>query len=239
LALHPHLNCHVTAGGIFGGQWEAVSKDYLLPFEVVRRKFRGKFLAGMRKALEKGELVLPDGMRPQQLENLLNKLGRKKWHVHLKESYSHGRGVLIYLSGYLRGCPISNKRISKIRDGKVRFDYGRERREYMSLPVEQFIGRYLQHVPLPNSVQVRSYGIYHHSCRAQLELWRKLLGQAPVQEKGFLDWQSLWVDRGEPCPDRCAVCGRRLVRLEVLRGKKDARQILIVPSEHLSYDRAL
>jgi len=65
----------------------------------------------------------------------------------------------------LRGGPISNKRIHRIEDGKVTFNYGREEVKLIALPIEKFIGRYLQHVPLPNLVMVRLYGLYHHSCR--------------------------------------------------------------------------
>jgi len=52
----------------------------------------------LKKILNQDELILPEGMRQQQLRNLLNKLGRrKKWNVKLKETYSYGQGVLLYI----------------------------------------------------------------------------------------------------------------------------------------------
>ena len=54
--------------------------------------FRGKFLAGMRRALEADQLHLPEGESGPRLYTLLNKLGRKKWNVHLQERYPHGEG---------------------------------------------------------------------------------------------------------------------------------------------------
>ena len=222
-ALHPHLHCLITGGGLPAGKWIKVSQSYLLPFQVVRNKFRGKFIAYIRSALRNGELVLPDGMRPQQLENLLNKLGRKKWNVHLKETYSHGNGVLIYLARYLRGEPISNKRIFSIKDGKVTFNYGREKIELMTLPICKFIGRYLQHVPIPNSVRVRSYGLYHHSHKEELALCRQLFGQLPIEEPEFLDWQTLCGQQGEKHPEHCPVCGKRLIVLGVIPGRKRSK----------------
>ena len=194
----------------------------------MRNKFRGKFIAYIRKALRNGELVLPDGMRPQQLENLLNKLGRKKWNVHLKETYSHGNGVLIYLARYLRGGPISNKRIFSIKDdGKVTFNYGREKIELMTLSIVEFIGRYLQHVPTSGSIRVRSYGLYHHSHNEELVLCRQLFGQLPVEEPEFLDWlinwQKICEKQGERHPECCPVCGKRLIVLEVIPARKRSR----------------
>ena len=90
LDFHPHLHCLVTAGGLANGEWIASSKTFLLPFGIVRAVFRGKYLHYLRMALSRGELVLPEGMRPQQARNLFNKLGRrKKWNVKLKETYSY------------------------------------------------------------------------------------------------------------------------------------------------------
>ena len=62
----PHLHCLVTAGGLAASEWLASSKKFLLPFGIVRAVFRGKYLYYLRKALARGELVLPEGMGPQQ-----------------------------------------------------------------------------------------------------------------------------------------------------------------------------
>jgi hypothetical protein len=91
------------------------------------------------KALNRQDLVLPDDMRPQQVKNLLNKLGRKKWNVRICEKYSHGNGVMTYLGRYIRGGPISNSRIIEIGNGKVTFNYGRKKRELMTLSINEFI----------------------------------------------------------------------------------------------------
>lgn len=197
LLLHPHLHVLVTGGGFSESHgWRSVRRSYLLPFEVVRKLFRGKFLSGIGIAFGRGELVLPEGMQPYQFRNLLNKLGRKPWNVYLKESYSHGVGVLTYLARYLRGGPISNKRIVRSDPDQVKFHYGREKAALMTLPQEHFMSRFLQHVPPRNAVCVRSYGLYHHSRRAELSVCREILGQPPVETPEFLDWQTYCSERG-------------------------------------------
>jgi hypothetical protein len=103
------------------GVWVAVTNGFLLPFAVVRDLFRGKVCAALKKAFEKGGLVLPEGMSPQRFKNLINKLGRKKWNVKICEKYLHGNGVLTYLARYLRGGPIGNRRIIKIEDSEVTY----------------------------------------------------------------------------------------------------------------------
>ncbi len=69
--------------------------------DLTKDTFRKHVRKAILKALNKGELVLPDGMRAQQAKNLMNKLGRKKWNVRICEKYPHGCGVLTYLARYL------------------------------------------------------------------------------------------------------------------------------------------
>lgn len=94
LLLHPHVPCLVTGGGMTAaGDWVAVRHGFLLPMWVVMAVFRGKLRAAIRQGLVDGTLALPEGKRPQPMENLLNKLGRVQWNVHIRERYAHGRGV--------------------------------------------------------------------------------------------------------------------------------------------------
>jgi hypothetical protein len=128
--------------------------------------FRGKLLAAVRRAVQQGQLRLPAGMRPQRCDNLLNKLGRQKWHVHLRERYPHGEGVLIYLARYVRGGPLANQRLVSCGQGEVRFRYrvngagaARARCGLLTLSIAEFIRRYLLHVPEPGTKVVRGYGL--------------------------------------------------------------------------------
>lgn len=123
--LHIHLHCLVT-GGALGkdGSWRKPKRGSFLPFKAVMVKYRGKLLAYIDSAIDKGEIQLPTGMNRQQWVNLRNKLGRKvKWNVNFRERYKDGRGVAIYLARYLRGGPISNSRVISCDDNEVTFNY--------------------------------------------------------------------------------------------------------------------
>jgi hypothetical protein len=79
LLLHPHLHCPVTGGGLTdAGQWVAVRNGFLLPMRVVMAVFRGKLRAAIRQGLHQGRLTPPEGKSRQQVDNVLNKLGRQK-----------------------------------------------------------------------------------------------------------------------------------------------------------------
>src|SRR5207244_465962 len=81
LVLHPHLHCLVTGGWLTAeGQWRAVCNGFLLPARVVMAVFRGKLLAAVDAAVQRGTLTLPDGMPLRHWGLLRNKLGRQKWN---------------------------------------------------------------------------------------------------------------------------------------------------------------
>ena len=197
----------------------AVRNGFLLPMRVVMAVFRGKRLAAIRQGVVQGTLQLPAGQHRQQVENLLNKLGRVKWNVHIRERYPYGQGVLVYLARYLRGGPIANRRLLACDGQQVVFGYearakgpgGQAKRRTMRLPLAQFIGRWRLHVPPPGAVRVRCWGLYAHTQGAALAVCRPQLGQGPVEVPPPWDWQSGCEGRGEAHPERCAVCGQRLV----------------------------
>ena len=76
LVLHPPLHCLVTGGGCTpAGTWVAVRNGSRLPMRVVMAVVQGKMVDAIRQTCICGALTLPEPMRPQQVVNLLNRLG--------------------------------------------------------------------------------------------------------------------------------------------------------------------
>ena len=224
LVLHPPLHCLVTGGGRTPeGHWKAIRNGFLLPARVVMAVFRGKMVAAIRQTFARGALALPAPMRPQQLLNLLNHLGhptKTKWNVRIMERYRHGAGVVTSLARYLRGGPIKNARLVAYDGDRVTFtsrtrqeeaDAGSASLQRMTLPVADFLQRWLLHVPVPQTRVVRSYGLYHPSHAAALAVCRAARGQPPLEAPAALDWQTVCAPRGDAHPERCPTCGQRLV----------------------------
>jgi hypothetical protein len=235
LVLHPHLHCLVTGGGLTdAGHWHPVRNGFLLPVRVVMAVFRGKLLAAMDAAVQRGTLTLPDGMLLRHWAILRHKLGRQKWNVHIRERYPHGTGVLTYLARYIRGGPLANQRLVACTPEAVTLRYrlngehaGSPRQGLITFSIAEFIRRYLLHVPEPGTKVVRCYGLYAPTKCAALAVCRVQLGQEPVVQPPVLDWQTACQDRGDDHPERCPVCGRRLIRrgliLPASRPPPDAR----------------
>ena len=88
-----------------------------------------------------------------------------KWVVYSKRPFGGPAAVLAYLARYTHRVAISNSRLIALRDGAVTFkweDYrikGRDRQKTMTLPVAEFIRRFLIHVLPSGFHRIRHYGL--------------------------------------------------------------------------------
>lgn len=214
LTLHPHLHCIVAGGGlsIDGDRWVGCRPDFFLPVPVLRKLFRGKFLAALKLVLENGDLPLcrlPD----------LGELYRKSWVVYCKPPFGSPEQVLAYLARYTHRVAISNQRLVSLDSETVTFtwkDYaqGHSIRE-MTLSGEEFLRRYLLHVLPERFVRIRYYGLLANRHREQaLALCRDLLPGPPWRPKlPNQDWQELLERLTGIDPSRCDLCGQKALRL--------------------------
>ena len=172
-----------------------------------------------RCAIERGALHLPPDLSRARSIALLNRLGRKKWNVHLRTRYAHGEGVAAYLARYLKGGPLKNSQLLPATGGGVRFRYRPHRDEdnakgdsvVLDLTPEAFFARYLAHLPQPGAQTVRGYGLYGQRAGAPLDRARAALGQPPAIEPEPLGIEAFLArfDR-TPAQDTCTRCGARL-----------------------------
>ena len=220
LIRHPHLHCLITGGGWTpDGQWVPVTGDYLLPYRVVRKVFRGKYVAGLRKAYAAGELQLPRGLSESAFDKLMGKVGRRvKWNTRICERYGHGVGVATYLARYLRGGPLRNQQIKRIEDGRVIFgftDHRTQRKAERRLTLDEFMRRILWHIPEKGHHLVRHYGLYHAHKAPERARCRAHLGQLPEPVPVFLDWQAYLERLDIAVVTRCPVCGAALEAVQI------------------------
>lgn len=231
---HCHLHFIVTAGGLDpDGHWIGADTELLLPTPVLASKFRGKFLAYLRKGFNtltpRGKekpadeiLVPPEGMSVQQCLNLLNKLGRVKWHANIEPAYEHADGVYKYVGRYLRRGPISEKRIVGYDGNNVTVAYAHPEKHGPStfrLKVQTFIRRLLNHVPEKGTHIVRSYGLFHPNCRGKLNEARAQLGQPEYEPLTDLPHAHELLQRMFPgwAGNLCPQCGAVLKTVFVYR----------------------
>jgi hypothetical protein len=221
LWVHPHAHFLVTAGGLDDqGAWRPCRYQGLLPARAVSAKFRGKLRAWLIRDLQRGALRAPPDRPAHRWEHELNRLGRKRWHVHIQPRYRHGRGVVRYLGRYLKGGCVSDRRLSRGADGQVELSYKDNRchppkRMRLRLSEEELMGRVLAHVPETGQHVVRSYGLFASSKRGELAGVRQRCGGLPGPESGPGSGEQPRPEEPDvvrlPEPERCPVCGRPLL----------------------------
>jgi hypothetical protein len=225
---HPHVHGVVTGGGLScdragkveaAPRWVACRPGFFLPVRVLSRVFRGKFLAGLRAAIDAGDVRLPAALAEAPAGAAWwSSLYAKEWVVYSKRPFGGPQQVLKYLARYTHRVAISNARLLDLRDGRVTFRYqdytDAHRQKAMTLDAVEFLRRFVQHVLPKGFVKIRHYGLLANAEReARLALCRRLLlvvAVAALPGKG----QDVSVEPAQPhCCPRCG--GRRLVCSEL------------------------
>jgi len=186
LNFHPHIHCIITGAGLTKAkQFHKGSDHFFIPVQVLSRKFRGKFLAGLQSLYEMNQLVFPRNQRSYkntyEWNTFRNSLYRKEWIPHIKETFNGFGNAIEYLGRYTHRIAISNSRIVEITDQTVTFtakDYRTGEAKEVTLTGVEFIRRFLTHV-LPSGFQkIRNYGFLNNRCKsANLKLISKLTGK--------------------------------------------------------------
>ena len=204
LSFHPHVHVLVTGGGLDGAQWRTVNNNFLLPVGVLKAKFRGKWLAWLNKAYDDGDLKLPPDWDKRRWIKVLSQIAKKNWNVRIQGAYTHGKGVAMYLSRYVRGGPIKDNRVLKADATAVCFRYRShqdQKDRAQRLPVDHFMTRVLWHVPVKGQHNVRYYGLYVPGARDKRNQVRDQLGENPDETAPVRSTKQR----------RCPECGRPLL----------------------------
>jgi hypothetical protein len=214
LLLHPHLHCVIPAGGFApdAQRWVSAKAHFFLPIAVLRKVFRGKFVAGLRRLRQQKQLCCtgPAGVLQEEkpFAQLLRRLYLRRWVVYAKAPFGGPLAVLRYLGRYTHRVAISNHRLVAFDGEQVRFrwkDYAHGGQEkVMTLAATEFLRRFFLHVLPRGFVRIRHFGFLANRFRTHaLVLCRQLLGGsslvAPVAPGPVAVWH-------------CPRCGGRMER---------------------------
>ncbi len=221
LGLHPHVHCVIPAGGLSldHTHWVKSRDPFFLSIHVLRRVFRGKFVAGLQQAFQDGQLSFPGDLtllaQPKTFAAWLRPLFRKDWVVYSKPPFGGAEYVLQYLGRYTHRVAISNHRLVSLAEGKVTFRWRdsahNNEQKLMTLSFDEFLRRFLLHVLPKGFVRIRNFGFLANRRRATLlPLCFHLLGavQQPQTEQGAStanESSPLWL---------CPKCGGPMVVIE-------------------------
>jgi hypothetical protein len=158
------------------------------PIKALSKVFRGKFVAGLRRALRKNRLTCVGSIQhlaePKSFAAFLRTLFRQDWVVYAKPAFGGPEQVIQYLGRYTHRVAISNHRLVSFDGEHVTFrwrDYaGGNKMRTMKVSAEEFIRRFLLHVLPKGFVRIRHFGVMANYQRsASIALCRQLLNMSP------------------------------------------------------------
>jgi hypothetical protein len=218
---HPHVHCVIAAGGLAPdhSSWISSGRSFFLPVKVLGRVFRGKFIAGLRVAFREGKLDFHGHLAPlaapRSFAAWLRLLFRHDWVVYSKRPFGGPEHAVRYLGAYTHRVGISNSRLVALSDSNVSFRWRDSahgnRKRMMSLPIDEFLRRFLLHLLPRGFVRIRNFGFLANRQRATLlPLCFRLLGSPPDSPT-----QAPQVNRPQSLP-KCPLCGGTMQVIERL-----------------------
>jgi hypothetical protein len=223
LGQHLHVHCLVTGGALApdGTRWIPARSTFLFPVRALAKVFRGRYLARLQRAFDRGELHCSGGLAPladpAAFAAWLIELRQTPWVVYCKPPFAGPDHVLAYLGRYTHRVALSNHRLVAFADGQVRFrwrDYADgDRVKIMNLGVDEFLRRFLLHIVPDHFVRIRHFGLLanrrHRTTLAQCRTLLACLPPPPVPKESVRD---LMLRLTGLDIERCPVCPHGLLR---------------------------
>lgn len=234
---HPHIHSIVLGGGLDPkNHWKDNGEDFFLPVKVISKVFRGKYLAELKQLWSDGKLEFHGTAEPFKnhfvFKELLDSCYAKEWIPYCKKPFKGAESVIKYLGKYTHRISISNYRIKSMTDSTVTFtvkDYRNHGQwKNLTLSGEEFIRRFLMHVPPKRFVRIRHYGLLssRNKCR-KITLCRNLLGcRQYISRLKNLDAPAIikLLYNKDIC--KCSSCGGNIIPLP-------ADRYFIPPAHHM------
>ena len=220
---HPHIHTILLGGGLtVEKKWKDNGDKFFLPIHVVSKVFKGKYLEELKQLWKDEKLEFHGSCEMYQnryrFQELLDQCYSMEWISYCKKTFNGAQSVIDYLGKYTHRIAISNHRILRMNDKMVTFsvkDYRNEGKwKELTLPGEEFIRRFLMHVPPKRFIRLRHYGLLcSRSKKKQLTLCRNLLGcQKYLSKLRGKEMPEILKQLFKIDINKCSVCGGMLGR---------------------------
>lgn len=215
LHYHPHLHLIVPAGGITDNNtWKQSKADgtFLFPVDQMSSVFRAQMVAALRQYVMLKTIPVQPG--------LFTSLFDKEWVVYAKPAFDGPKQVLSYLGRYTHRVAISNNRILKVDNQQVTFSWRDYHQDYKtiitSLDGKHFLQRFCLHILPPGFTRIRHYGFLSSASKSKSLALIRTYFCVNSPKKQIATWQQIAASRMGILPQRCKICGAKLVVSRIL-----------------------
>lgn len=196
MLFHPHLHLLVPAAALGPDGLTAIRAkypDYLLPFDPLKRRYKERFLGGLRDK------------HPGLYAELDPQVTKIDWNVNIT-AVGRGKKAIRYLAAYVSKSAFSEERLAGYDlHGRVRLrwrDSNDGKRKIMPLEPVELIRRWLLHVLPKGLTRLRHFG---YLCAAARKAYRRL--------RFLLGGKHLAVELPPEEAMRCPCCDGPMQRL--------------------------
>lgn len=224
LKWHVHYHVLITAGGLRKGKW--VENSYLSG-EYLKKAWKAKMLAGLRKLYRSGKLINAIGKHPgQSFEAMLSDIYNDNWYAWIDRVKGDSTFSFIYVGRYSKRACISQKGIIKYRRGEIVVWKERSKKPAPDICANRatphdFVELLITHIPNRYDHQVRYYGLY--SSRQKNTYYSKALEilkkKSPLEKPDLatkLDWPKLMRWTHDVNPLTCPKCQKQMKQTCIL-----------------------
>lgn len=209
-----HLHTSVTRGGLTKDfQW----KSLFFKNKTIMTMWRYAVIRLLRRKMREGMLVLPGHIKACDFNQLLNKQYQKHWKTHCAKPHKNPLKDISYLGRYIKRPPIANARLKHYDGRDVLFGFLNHRnkqKEFLQLPIFDFIERFTKHIPEKSFRMVRYFGFLSNRSRGKLlPIVNKLFDHQPKVVK--YSWYFLVKMKSGVNPIECILC-KKIMRFSFL-----------------------
>jgi Putative transposase/Transposase zinc-binding domain len=177
-----HIHLSVTTGGLTEdlSQW----KNIFFHQATLMRIWRYQIIQLFRKT--PSQLIIPPNIQKQlhhafTFHQFLDLLYKKHWIVHCSKPSTDHKQNVDYLGRYVKRPAIAESKLKHYDGHEVTFkylDHNTKTYRKFTLTVDQFIARFIQHIPDVGFRMIRYYGFLAHRVKGKLlPIVYQLLGQ--------------------------------------------------------------
>ena len=214
-----HIHLSVTTGGLSHDkkQWENI----FFHQTTLMRMWRYDIIALFHKMHQQRKLSLPPSLQKKlnhtfTFSQFLQQLYQKFWRVHCAKPSDNYKKNLAYFSRYIKRPPIAESRLKHYNGSEVTFrflDHKTKTYRLFTLSHEQFISRFIWHIPDIGFRMIRYYGFLANRVRGTLlPIVSQVLGLQPKEPaRSAPTYLSLMLQNFNVNPLACILCGKQLL----------------------------
>jgi hypothetical protein len=224
---NPHVHCIVTEGGLSPGgkSWKWGNSGFL-PFRFLNASWKYHVVSYLR---EWGKGVAGGASREYRgFNGFLDGLYRKKWYVNVGEVLESLEFTVRYIGRYAKRPVLAETRLEGFDGKEVSFSFTDKRlkkKSVLVLPVLEFIGKLVRHIPEKGHRMIRYGGIFANRVKGvTLPIVNRVLSSGKireVEENIPASWRERLVRFFGFDPLLCPVCGKVLELCSLSFRKKD------------------